>query len=89
MTHETEVADQIEEIGDTSIASICLNVVEQYQAGNIYKGDAIYEFTKTIPAGEDETEESPGKTLKSYVSMLDDWDRERTLSDADKQRERI
>jgi hypothetical protein len=54
---------------------------------NIYKGDAIYEFAKAIPVGEDETAESPGKTLESYISMLDDWDRERTLSDADEQQE--
>src|ERR1700685_505666 len=44
---------------------------------------AIYEFTKAIPTGEAETPESPGQTLESYVSMLTDWDRERTLSDAD------
>ena len=89
MTHETEATNQIEEIRDTSITSICLNIVKQYQAGNIYKGGAIYEFTKTIPAGEDETKESPGKTLESYISMFDDWDHEQTLSDMDKQRERI
>ena len=89
MTHENEAVDQPEEVGDTSVTvtSRCLDVVEQYRAGGIHKGDAIYEFAKTIPVGEDETAESPGKTLESYISMLDDWDRERTLSDADEQRE--
>ena len=31
--------------------------------------------------------EAPGKTLESYISMLNDWDRECTLSEADEQRE--
>ncbi|KIM83784.1 hypothetical protein PILCRDRAFT_6681 [Piloderma croceum F 1598] len=88
MTHENEAAEQPEEeVGVTTVTvtTKCLNIVEQYRAGNIHKGDAIYEFAKAIPAGEDESAESPGKTLESYISMLDDWDRERTLSDADEQ----
>jgi len=87
MTHENEAAEQPEEVGDTSatVTARCLDVVKQYRAGSLYRGDAIYEFAKTIPVGEDETAESPGKTLESYISMLDDWDRERTLSDADEQ----
>src|ERR1700733_5589509 len=89
MTHENEAADQPEEVSDTSVTvtARCLDIVEQYRAGSIFRGDAIYEFAKTIPVGEDETAESPGKTLESYISMLDNWDRERTLSDADEQRE--
>ena len=65
----------------------CLDVVDRYRAGNISKGDAIYEFTETIPIGENGSAEPPAKTLESYVTMLDDWDRERTLSDADERRE--
>src|ERR1700683_5347927 len=85
MTHENEAAEQPKGgVGVTTVTvtTKCLNIVEKYRAGNIYKGDAIYEFAKAIPVGEDESAESPGKTLESYVSMLDDWDRERTLSDA-------
>jgi len=76
MTHENEPAEQSGEVGVTmvTVTTKCLGIVEQYQAGNIYKGDAIYEFAKAIPVGEDETAESPGKTLESYISMLDDWD---------------
>ena len=87
MTHENEAADQPEEVGDTSVTvtARCLNIVEQYHARSIHKGDAIYEFTKAIPVGEDETAESPGKTLESYISMLNDWDCKHTLSDIDKQ----
>jgi len=73
-------------VGDTlvTVTTKCLNIVEQYRTGDIYKGDAIYEFIKAIPTGETETAKSPGKTLKSYISMLDNWDCERTLSEADK-----
>jgi len=90
MTHENEATDQPEEeVGVTTVTvtAKCLDIVEQYRASNMYKGDTIYEFAKTIPIGEDETAESPGKTLECYISMLDDWDRERTLSDADEQQE--
>jgi hypothetical protein len=76
MTHETEAVNKITEIRDPTAATVCLNIIEQYQAGNLYKGDAIYEFTKATPAGENETKESPGKTLESYISMLNDWDGE-------------
>jgi hypothetical protein len=92
MTHENEAAEQPEEeVGVTTVTvtTKCLDIVEQYRTGNIYKGDAIYEFAKAIPVGEDESAESPGKTLESYISMLDDWDRERTLSDADEQHEEV
>src|SRR5882762_10256506 len=89
MTHENEAADQPKEVGDTpvTVTTRCLDIVEQYRAGSIHKGDVIYEFTKAIPVGEDGTAESPGRTLESYISMLDDWDRECTLSDADEHRE--
>jgi hypothetical protein len=87
MTHEIEAAELPEGDEISSIAAKCLDVVEQYRRGNTSKGDAIYEFTKTIPTGETETTEPPGKTLVSYVSMLDDWDREHTISDADERRE--
>ena len=89
ITHDNEATEQTEEIGGAadSITIRCLDVVDLYRAGNISKGDAIYEFTKTIPDGENESTEPPAKTLKSYVTMLDDWDQERTLSDADEHRE--
>jgi hypothetical protein len=89
MTHENETTDQPKEASGTAttITTKCLDVVEQYRAGTISKGNAIYEFTKTIPIGEVGAADSAGKTLESYVSMLEDWDRERTLSDADEQRE--
>ena len=41
---------------------------------------SMYEFTKSIPTGEDGTVESVGQTLESYISMLDNNDREQTLS---------
>jgi hypothetical protein len=89
MTHENEAADQPEEAGNPTgaVATRCIDIVEQYRAETISKGDAIYEFAKAIPVGEDGTTEAPGKTLESYISMLDDWDRERTLSEADERRE--
>jgi hypothetical protein len=89
MTHDNETSDQPEEIEVTmvTVTMKCLDIVERYQAGNILRGDAIYEFAKAIPVGEDGTTESPGKTLESYISMLDEWDRERTLSDEDEQQE--
>jgi hypothetical protein len=82
MTHENEAVDLPEEVGDTTVTvtARCLDIVKQYQARSIYKGDTIYEFAKAIPAGEDEAAESPGKTLESYISMLDDWDRECTVT---------
>jgi hypothetical protein len=89
MTHENETANQLEGDGDTAVTvtTKCLDIVEQYRAGIIYKGDAIYGFAKAIPVGEDVSEESPGKTLESYIAMLDDWDRECTISDANEHRE--
>jgi hypothetical protein len=83
MTHENEAANQPEGDGDmtVTVTTKCLNVIEQYQAGIIYNGDAIYEFAKAIPVGEDVSAESPRKTLKSYITMLDDWDCECTISD--------
>jgi hypothetical protein len=74
MTHDNEAMDQPEEVGVTMVTVMmkCLNIIEQYQAGNILKGDAIYEFAKAIPVGEDGTTKSPGKTLKSHISMLDE-----------------
>jgi hypothetical protein len=90
MTHENEneneAAEQPEEAPIT-ITTKCLDIVERYRAGNIYKGDAIYEFAQAIPAEENGAAESPGKTLQSYIAMLDDWDHERTLSDTDEHRE--
>ena len=85
ITHENEVMEQTEEIGGmaNSITIQCLVIIDLYQAGNISKGDIIYEFTKTIPDGENEPTKPPAKTLESYVTMLNDWDQEQTLSDAD------
>ena len=75
-THENEAAEQPEGAEGTanSITIQCLDVVNRYRAGNISKGDAIYEFTETIPIGENGSAEPPAKTLESYVTMLDDWD---------------
>ncbi|KIM83253.1 hypothetical protein PILCRDRAFT_7213 [Piloderma croceum F 1598] len=91
MTHENEneAAGQPKEVCDTpvTVTAKCLNIVERYRAGTIYKGDTIYEFAKTIPAEEDGATESPGKTLQAYISMLDDWDHEHTLSNMDEHRE--
>jgi hypothetical protein len=91
MTHdnENEAVGQPKEVSDASITvtTKCLNVVDQYRAVNICKGDAIYEFSKAIPAGEAGAAESPGKTLQAYIVMLDNWDHERTLSDTDEHQE--
>jgi hypothetical protein len=83
MSHKDEVSEQPKGVASTLVQSTCLNVVEQYRQGQISKGNAIYEFTKASPTGEAGTSESPGQTLKSYISMLNDWDREQTLSDTD------
>jgi hypothetical protein len=87
--NENEAVGQPEEVSDASITvtTKCLNVVDQYRAVNICKGDAIYEFSKAIPAGEAGAAESPGKTLQAYIVMLDNWDHERTLSDTDEHQE--
>jgi hypothetical protein len=66
---------------------MCLDIIEQYRSDRISKGDPIYEFTKTIPSGDIQAEASPGKTLKSYLSMLNDWDYECTLSNANERRD--
>ena len=84
MTHENKVANQTKganqpkEANNPNVTTKCLSIIE-------YKGNAIYELVKTIPIGEDRTTESPGKTLESYISMLNDWNCECTLSDADEQ----
>ena len=80
MSLEYEATIEPKGVEVSSVTTSCLNIVKQYHEGKIRKGDAIYEFTKTMPAGEIETAEPIGKTLKSYVSMLDDWDRERMRS---------
>jgi hypothetical protein len=87
MSHDEATEQPEDNRGADTVATHCLSIVDQYRGGTVSKGNAIYEFTKTIPVEETETEESSGKTLESYVAMLDDWDRERTLSDADEQRE--
>ena len=87
MPHESDEANQPEGVEVSPITSKCLDVVERYRAEHIRKGDAILELTKTIPVDEAETAESVGKTLESYVSMLEDWDRKHTLSDANEQDE--
>jgi hypothetical protein len=77
-THENEATEQPQEADGTAtgVPWRCLDIVDRYRAGTISKGDAIYEFTETTPVGENESAESPAKTLESYVAMLDDWDRE-------------
>lgn len=89
MTHENEAMEQPKEASGTAttITTKCLDVVKRYHTGTISKGDTIYEFTKAIPIGEVGATESVGKTLKSYVLTLEDWDQERTLTDMDEQRE--
>jgi hypothetical protein len=83
MSHENDAANQPKGVEVPSITLKCLNVVKQYHAGHTCKGDVILELTKAIPVGEIETVESVGKTLKFYISLLDDWDHKCTLSDAD------
>jgi hypothetical protein len=85
MPHESDKANQPEGVKVSSITSKCLNIVERYHAEHIQKEDTILKLTKTIPAEETGTAESVGKTLESYVSMLEDWDRKCTLSDANEQ----
>jgi hypothetical protein len=85
MPHESDEANQPKGVKVSPIASKCLDVVKRYRAEHIQKGDAILELTKAIPVDEAETAESVGKTLESYVSMLEDWDRKCTLSDANEQ----
>jgi hypothetical protein len=88
MTHENEESEQPKGDAATSVQMKYLNVVEQYWKGHHSKRNAIYEFTKTITPGEGDAVESIGKTLKSYIAMLDDCDQERTLSDTDVPRQR-
>jgi hypothetical protein len=85
MSHDGESTNEPEGVASPSIATQCLNVIDRYRTEQTSKGDAIYKLVQTIPAGEDETTESPAKTLESYISMLDDWDRERTLSEGGQQ----
>jgi hypothetical protein len=81
MTLENEAVDQPKGVKNPMIMLRCWDVIEQYHVGQIWKGDTIYEFMKTIPVGETETMESPSKTLESYILILDNWDHKRTLSD--------
>jgi hypothetical protein len=87
MSHDNGAASQPEGVEIPTVTSECLSIIDRYRAEQIQKGDAIYELTQTIPDEEIGATESVGKTLGFYVVMLDDWDRERTLSDAD-ERER-
>jgi hypothetical protein len=86
MSHDGESTNEPEGVTSPTIATQCLDVINQYRTGQTSKGDAVYKLIQTIPSGEDGTAESPGKTLGSYLSMLDDWDRERTLSNGGEQR---
>jgi hypothetical protein len=83
MSHDDEPANEPEGVASSSIATQCLDVIDQYRTEKMSKGDAIYKLVQTIPTEEDGASESLGKTLGSYVSMLDDWDRERTLSEGE------
>ena len=81
MSHDRESANEPEGVTSPTIVTQCLDVINQYRTGQTTKGDVVYKLVQTIPSGEDGTAESPGKTLGSYLSMLDDWDRKRMLSD--------
>jgi hypothetical protein len=81
MSHEVETSNAPEGVTGSLIASQCLDIINQYRSEQMSKGDAIFKIVQAIPSGEDETMESPGKTLRSYISMLNDWDRDQTLSE--------
>jgi hypothetical protein len=72
MTHETKAMEQPECDGgaNTVQPAQCLSIVNQYRGGGgSSTKETLYEFTKAIPVRETETEESPGKTLESYVAI--------------------
>jgi hypothetical protein len=88
MTHEPEAEEHTTEVTceTPSVATDCLNIIENYRSGRITKGEAVLDLTKTIPPETTGTGEPTAQTLQSYVGMLDDWDRERTLSEAEERR---
>src|SRR6267154_5186978 len=85
MSHDDESTNKPQGVTNSSIATQCLDVIDQYRSEQTSKGDVVYKLIQTIPIRENETAESPGKTLGSYISMLNDWDRERTLSEGGEQ----
>ena len=87
MSHETETDHDPEGVTSPSISVRCLDIVEQYRTNQASKGETIYRLVETIPSDETEAAEPLGQTLESYVSMLDDWDRDHTLSDDGEQRD--
>jgi len=74
MNHENEAVGQPEEVENSEVSTKCLTVVKQYCTNQISKGDTICKITQTILTDETEAMEPPGKTVKSYVTMLNDWD---------------
>ena len=89
MTNVDEVAEQPKGVEPMMVQSTYLGIIEQFHQGQLSKGNAIYKFTKSITPGETESAESVGKTLESYVTMLNDWNQERMLSIADMPRQEM
>ena len=81
MSHETETDHDPEGVTSLSVSVCCLNIVKQYCTNQASKGETIYRLVETIPSDETEAMEPLGQTLESYVSMLNDWDWDHTLSD--------
>ena len=81
MSHETKTDHDPEGVMSLSVSVRCLDIVEQYHTNQASKGETIYRLVETIPSDETEAVEPLGQTLESYISMLDDWDRDHTLSD--------
>jgi len=69
----------------SKVSAVCTAIVDRYRSGAA-KGKTIFELTKAISTKQTEDAESAGKTLEPYIAALDDWDRERTISDAKKRR---
>ena len=76
MSHDGQSSIEPEGVTISSIATQCLDIINQYRTEQTSKGEAVYKLVQTIPTGEDETVEPRGKTLGSYILMLDDWDQE-------------
>ena len=69
MNHVNEAAGQPEGVQNSEFNAKCL-------ANQISRGDMILEITQTIPTDETEAVEPPGKTIISYLAMLNDWAQE-------------
>jgi hypothetical protein len=87
MNHKNEATGQSEGVWNSEVSAKCLAVIEQYSRRPKLQRRRDTWITQTIPTDETEAAEPPGKTIESYIAMLDDWDREWTLSDTDEPRD--